>query len=59
MASDLFIPDIYPSAGGIGLHQAGKHITIPDDAVEQFVRDLVQVRRQQLINDCNRIAGVV
>ena len=52
------IPDIFPRSSGIGLHQDGKFITVPDEEVERFVRQLVAIRRQQLINDCRRIAGV-
>lgn len=56
MYHELTIPDIFPRRDGIGLHQNGRFITVPDAEIEQFVRDIVAIRRKQLIEDCNRIA---
>ena len=59
--TDLFLPDVFPQKGGIGLHQAGRYIHIPDAEVERFVAEIQDIRRRQLIADCRRIAdsGVV
>ena len=54
----LFIPDVFPAASGIGIHQNGKIITVADADVEQFIADLQRVRKRQLIDDCRRISGV-
>lgn len=56
--SQLFLPDIFPTKGGIAIHQNGKIITIPDGEVERFVDDLREVRKRQLVADCMRIAEV-
>lgn len=53
---DMFIPDVFPSEGRIGIHQAGKFVYIPDADFDRFLEDLQAARRKQLIDDCRRIA---
>ena len=55
--SDLFRPDIAPNqSGGLALYQNGQKIVIGDGEVEEFIREMQEIRRRQLINGCLRIA---
>ena len=55
---ELFFPDIYSTIDGIAVHQNGRIIVVQDGDVERFVAEFQRVRRQQLIDDCRRIAEV-
>ena len=55
----LFRPDIAPNrCGGLTLYQGTQRMVIEDGEVEAFVRELIEIRRRQLVADCCRIAGV-
>lgn len=54
----LLRPAIAPTRGGLLIiGQDGSRVTVADSEVEQWIEDLKEVRRQQLIRDCRRIAG--
>jgi hypothetical protein len=54
----LLRPAIAPTKGGLLIiGHDGSRMTVADSEVEQWIEDLKEVRRQQLIRDCRRIAG--
>ena len=54
----LLRPAIVPTRSGLLIiGHDGSRVTVADSEVEQWIEDLKEVRRQQLIRDCRRIAG--
>ena len=56
-SSNLFRPDVGPSKQGglVIIGRDGSRVHVPDSEVEAFVDELREVRRRQLVQECDRI----